>query len=1667
MQFPKNSGPRHAGKASVRVRTAGLLAGLLALGLPLSALAQVDYNAEDAKRIKSAEVVGALGDDLFGESVNFYTGATSFRHLDLSIPGNGSLPMQVARSRGVEDLETKHNPLGREFGDWELDLPWIGGVFLENVGWAVSTGSPSLRCSSPTSQLSAAPKDYNSFQASRYWQGYSVNIPGQGTQPLLRKLSNDTTTPTAGGPWRWETKGQVQIACLSTLKNPPLTGAGYTGEGFLALAPDGTKYWFDYLKASHAREIRKKAPYTPQYGSPPTLIEQRKEIRLYASRIEDRFGNSVTFQRTNGLLTSISASDGRSISFTYSAGRIQTATDGQRTIGYGYAATGHLSTVTLPDLSQWSIQLAAAEPVHYDSTVNHPQFRNWDPNSPECGWKRVLANSAATGTITHPSGAVGTFTFRYQRHVRASVPDSHCSYDKLLSPTGMPSGLGEPDEADWEFQSWTPRTFDVIAVRSKVISGPGVGPLQWEYSYGAGEVAAYDYGSHTRWTEVVEPGNRKRVFTFGNRYGISEGQLQSLKTYDGATLLETKAETYVTAAEAPSHPFQHRVGEDTNWNGDTFASEFQRPLKRSVITRQGVDFTWEAQEFDTRARVVRERKFSSLGYSRFEGTTYQDYNNLWVLGQVSQKTLVTSTGTVLETLGSTEFDPATGLPIVFRGVNGLFLQRVTYNADGTPATVKDGRDLVTTLSSWYRGVPRNIQFADGTTRSATLNTVGWVTSMTDENGYATSYGYDAAGRISLMTPPGGDSVAWLATSSSFTRATAAAYGLPAGHWKHLVTRGNYRKETFYDALWRPRMTREYDTANEAGTRRVSVVAYAPGGQTSFASYPATDAASVSTLLQGVWTEYDALGRVQSVSQDSEQGLLTTLTEYLSGFETRVTNPRGHRTTTAYQVFDQPDTGAPVNIAAPEGVLTAIARDDLGMTTSVTRSGSWAGFTPTAVRRYVYDTHRRMCKQIEPETGATVMGYDAAGNLAWSAAGLALPATGGGATVCDDARAVASGSGRRVDRSYDSRNRPLTLSFPDGRGNQTFAYTPDGLPSQVTTNNSAGGTPVVNTYSYNRRRMLTAETLAQPGWYSWGIGYGYDASGHLASQSYPTGLSVGYAPNALGQATQAGSYATGVQYFPNGAIKQFTYGNGIVHTLTQNARQLPLASTDSGGALSQQYAYDRNGNVSSVTDSLESARSKTMSYDSLDRLISASSTSFGGTGTHQFGYDPLDNLRSWTLGGVKDLANYVYSAENRLTEVRNSAGNLVHQFSYDVQGNITSRNTVPHDFDFGNRLRAVPGIEDYRYDGSGRRVQTTKASGARTLWMYAQNGQVLFSSKLPAGGGQTTHENVYLGGSLVATIDHNWPSNSIIATKYQHTDALGSPVAVSNESGVVLAGERTNYDPYGGAIGKVVDGIGYTGHVMDSATGLTYMQQRYYDQGVGRFLSVDPIGVDANSGALFNRYVYAAANPYRYFDPDGRCTGSRITNADGTCRSTGENTTMDTVGSKKGSSARDVSVPEKVMIEASGYATMGEAADAAEKAYLQDDKKKKKDSELQLGLVEISDGNWGYLTPGWGPENATRVNLSPLLKAYLDAGLTWDAWMHSHFDSQQNFSATDFAFVWGRTRPLVLANRNGEVRILTDSYLKKELRKLPFKERSGKLGALQKLYETTGLPGEEL
>ncbi|CCG38159.1 RHS repeat-associated core domain-containing protein [Xanthomonas citri] len=332
------------------------------------------------------------------------------------------------------------------------------------------------------------------------------------------------------------------------------------------------------------------------------------------------------------------------------------------------------------------------------------------------------------------------------------------------------------------------------------------------------------------------------------------------------------------------------------------------------------------------------------------------------------------------------------------------------------------------------------------------------------------------------------------------------------------------------------------------------------------------------------------------------------------------------------------------------------------------------------------------------------------------------------------------------------------------------------------------------------------------------------------------------------------YASGIDYYPNGAARQFTYGNGVSHSLVLNGRQMPQQVRDNNVA-SFEYQYDANGNVGAIIDQQRgTAYSRYMGYDGLDRLMEAGSERFGGDNWNRYTYDVLDNILTAKLPGVREN-NYWYDAKNRLTNVQNNAGATTVGLSYDPQGNLKNKNGQAYTFDYGNRLRDVTGKESYAYDAYGRRTIAGRPT-TRTVQVYTQAGQLFYTE----ASGKGNMEYVYLNGSLLATRN----SGTI---KFQHTDALGSPIAVTDTAGQVV--ERTDYQPYGSPIGKTVDGIGYTGHAMDGATGLTYMQQRYYDQDLGRFLSVDPVAADSVLAANFNRYWYANNNPYKFPDPDGR------------------------------------------------------------------------------------------------------------------------------------------------------------------------------------------------------
>jgi len=127
---------------------------------------------------------------------------------------------------------------------------------------------------------------------------------------------------------------------------------------------------------------------------------------------------------------------------------------------------------------------------------------------------------------------------------------------------------------------------------------------------------------------------------------------------------------------------------------------------------------------------------------------------------------------------------------------------------------------------------------------------------------------------------------------------AAEYGLAAGHWRYSISTGNARTITYFDALWRPALTRSFDAADEANTRSMVLRKFDADGRSTFESYPARSIVAVTDTPGGVSTQYDALGRPASIQAGSELGVLSTVNYFDPGFQTRQTNPRGYTTTTS-------------------------------------------------------------------------------------------------------------------------------------------------------------------------------------------------------------------------------------------------------------------------------------------------------------------------------------------------------------------------------------------------------------------------------------------------------------------------------------------------------------------------------------------------------------------------------------------------------------------------------------------------------------------------------------------------------------------------------------------------------------------------------------------------
>lgn len=1303
----------------------GMLLVLASLSLHAQTGApSVDPYEEFGKHLRAAQEVTPLKSDLFGDQVSLYNGATEFDVTDIDLPGNSSLPVQLRRRLVIDDRRIDPGRI-KGMGDWDVDVPYIEGVFTQQDGWVVADGSgnrSTARCSIPALPYVTYPGWTNSdaFFAEQLWDGNQVHIPGDIDEEMLKNTEAKLPAVTDGRSYPWVTKSYYRFGCLASTY-------GMAGESFYALSPNGEKYTFNWAVQRVAPPIRF---HTTDLNAPLFGGYTRFRIFLLATRVEDRFGNWVTYTYNDDHLVKIAANDGREIDITWSGNTVTHATAGNRTWSYGYNSNGLLTSVTRPDMSKWIYTVVSGSLKTVKVMVGAP------PPMSHCQSDQDIPPNSGDFVygIDAPSGARGTFTFHYQRHGRTGVPYSCLD--------------GNPDHAYPAVYAF----FDNFTLLKKQISGAGLGILNWVYDYGEGSAwggarsyftASGPYNDNVETyiplgvcticlnsatLTVTEPGDVVK-YTFGISYANNEGRLLQTETESlSGQVLKTVTNTYLAESQVANEPFPPNVGQSLlpHWKNPMVGRI--RPDTTTTTVQDGDTYTHQAEAFDAFAQPTKAKRFNNIaGQAAIEEQT-DYYNDLthWVLGQ-PLKVVNLTTG---ETESQNTYN-ASNATLKSRARFGEILLSYTYDTQGQLASFTDGNAHTTALSNYRRGIPQLIHYPDNTSQSAVVDDYGEITAVTDQAGHTTSYAYSAGGWPSKITYPAGDEVSWYPKLFSFAYVTSAERGVAGGHWRRAVSTGNASTVTYFDAMLRPLLSDSY-IAGTAGSDVTSANSYDWRGLTTFASYPVSGAPALSTLTSGTHSTYDILGRLTKSQQDSELGTLTTTTAYLSGAGVRVTDPKGNITTSYAQVFDEPSYDAPIKIQAPGGVTQTISRDLYGHPLSITQSGLYNGTeTDSVTKTLTYDVYHRLCRITEPESGSAVVAYDNANNLAWSAAGLSITGTG-----CGQEQVTAAA---RTTQTYDPMNRVLTILPPAGTQSTQYAYTVLGQPSNVVSGISTWAG------SYNYRGMLTGESLQLVGQNAWDIGYGHDAHGSLSVIGYPKGETVSYAPDARGRPTQVGSYASGISYFPNGQVSQFVYGNGTAFVAEQNTRQmLSNFSYGAGGTpqLSEDLSYDANGNITTVTDLAGGPRNKSFGYDALNRLTSAQAIGLWGSETYT--YDPLNNLRMRLSAG--QTLTYNYDITNKLTSISNGAS-MVNSFLYDNRGNVTSKNGNSLVFDQKNQLMQIPGYDSYAYDAAGRRVTKTPASGGSTVnYFYNQRGQLMYQY---ASATATATNFIYLGTKLIA------------------------------------------------------------------------------------------------------------------------------------------------------------------------------------------------------------------------------------------------------------------------------------------------------------------------------
>ncbi|TPI72107.1 RHS repeat-associated core domain-containing protein, partial [Mesorhizobium sp. B2-8-9] len=553
-----------------------------------------------------------------------------------------------------------------------------------------------------------------------------------------------------------------------------------------------------------------------------------------------------------------------------------------------------------------------------------------------------------------------------------------------------------------------------------------------------------------------------------------------------------------------------------------------------------------------------------------------------------------------------------------------------------------------------------------------------------------------------------------------------------------------------------------------------------------------------------------------------------LTDELGHQTETVTSTRGDTTAvvrdvvgmalTEYRNYDV--LGRLIGVTDPGGSTWSYSYDMLGNRLSATDPdlGTWA---------YVYDAANRLVSQTDARGTVTNLSYDQMDRLTLKTA----TASGGSAvTLTQNTYDQASAGSYNIGQLTTSTNPAATQSYKyDGFGKVARQDATIGtLTHTIITSRDASGQPIATQYLPVQLDFGTAAAPLQ-----------YTAGNKLASAS---------------------GFITSTLYEADGQTKEINYANGVKTAFTYSpTRRWVTRVTTSRGAtilLDDQYARDNLGRITGTTG-LTASDSWAYGYDNASRLTSSDNLG-NNTLDETFVYAANDNLTSRS----RVVGTYIYPAA---TAPRPHAPTSVgaKTLAYDANGNLTSDGSRTLTWDEANRLKTVSlasNTVNLTYGPDGARAKKA-SSFATTLYPDAS---VEIDPAIP-------------GSEIYTRYPH--PDIKVVgATKYfLHRDHLASVRMVTDSSGAIA--EATSYATYGERLNSGFQTQkSYIGERFDPETGLLYLNARYMDPVLGRFISPDDWD-PTKDGVGTNRYAYAQNDPVNKSDPNGHSLSPRDSDAD--------------------------------------------------------------------------------------------------------------------------------------------------------------------------------------------